>query len=97
MLCNNNSEYELESLLDDGIYFIKHIIEVDTEKQVTDYVYSNSEQILKEAYGDKIILKLSLDGEVLGEYLSINEIAEEFNIGIEDSLNPCSNGICSLI
>lgn len=83
---SQNSDESLEFLLDDGLPFIKNIIEFDTNKEVCRYVYMNADRIIAEANSDKIILKISPLGKVVGEYQSIDLICEELNIVRPDNI-----------
>lgn len=88
---SRNSDYDLEFLVDDAIPFIKCIIETDTEKEVTEYVRNNIDELLK-MKNDKVILKINDLGEVVNEYQSINDICEELNIVRPDNIRNVLRG-----
>ena len=89
---NKNEDFELEYLLDEALPCIKNIIQENTLKEVREYVFRNADEILKEANRDKIILKISPQGNVIGEYDSINDICEELNIARAENIRNVLRG-----
>ena len=87
-----NSYSKREFLLDDALPSIERIICFDTENEVREYVYRNADEIIKEVNYDKIILKIDRQGEVVGEYNSINDICEELNIVRADNIRNVLRG-----
>lgn len=89
---SNNTDYDLEFLLDEGLNYIKCIIESDTEKDVRSYVYSNADIVFNEN-NEKDILKINDLGEIVKEYHTINEISEDLNIRQPDNIRNVLRGV----
>ncbi|WP_091841525.1 hypothetical protein [Prevotella sp. ne3005] len=87
----NNSDYDLEFLIDDALRFIKHIIETDTEKEVEDYINNNADLVFGNI-NDNTILKINQLGEIVKEYQSLNEVCEELNIVRPDNIRYVLRG-----
>lgn len=89
---SNNSDYDLEFLLDEGLNYIKCIIESDTEKDVREYVFSNADAIFNEK-DEKDILKINDLGEIVKEYHTINEVSEDLNLQRPDNIRNVLRGV----
>lgn len=88
---SNNSDFDLEFLLDDALPFIKCIIETDTEKEVEEYIYNNADLVLGNV-NDNTILKINQLGEIVKEYQSLNEVCEELNVIRPDNIRNVLRG-----
>lgn len=75
-----NNEEDTDFLLDDAIPFIEWQIHNELKEEVSNYIYDNLEKILNEERRKKAIVQLDLNGKVIREYLSLNEICQAFNV-----------------
>lgn len=86
--CNNlhkNDEHTLfffSEALEDFMWGVK----LDLENEARQFVYENSSQIINAKNEDKIIVQLDLEGNIVKEYPSLNEVAHELNLVRPDNI-----------
>ena len=94
----NLSEYDLNKydsydeenqfIIDEGLEYVKFLIEEEAEEDTVSYINKNFDKIKR----GKNILQIDKDGNVVREYVSVNEICNVLNLKRGDNIRNVLTG-----
>ena len=72
--------------LDEAIDFAEMIFKDEYTKMINEYIYYNKDAIIEKKTRHKIIQQLSLKGDLIKEYSSIDDVREELSLTRTDNI-----------
>lgn len=81
-----NSNNIREMFYDEALPYIERLICLELQDEIKEHIYTNMAQIIYEERKKKTIVQVDKGGKIIKEYMTLNEVCQEFNVPRADNV-----------